>query len=180
MEKEINYTLIWKSDNSEEIQCVDHIPGSQLRWNCIGEIDLCGDIINVDNFLLLLKNDEIIYKNIDRCPYCHSELKYQRDHLIELQSYAIEYEIGKYVIWERYNRKKDKYNYGNPCIEAQTEPMFGISNERGSHNICYSKSIKEFIYIHIPSNRTDEEIRDTSFTLEQAYQIVFQLNKKGN
>ena len=102
---------------------------------------------------------------------------------MQLSSYATEYIIGDYGIWMRYDPRKDIHHWGNPCPEAKMEPMYGISpTDPVFHSTLFkdqkwSKSQVTFIWIPSPSNRTDQQIKDTSFTLEEAYALVKRLNQ---
>lgn len=103
--------------------------------------------------------------------------------MISISKYAIEWRIGNCVIRERYNKEGDLYNRGHPYPASKNEPIYGIHQIingmfASMDNFYYSKSCKEFIMIGSPSNRSDEDIVDTSFTLEEAVKIVTMLNKE--
>lgn len=97
--------------------------------------------------------------------------------------FATEFVWEHFGIWQRYNIKNDVHNYGNPDPRSKTEPMYAISQCALPFGTLfkgevYSKSEHDFVWLPSPSERTDELILDTSFTLEEAYMIVTELLKK--
>ena len=69
----------------------------------------------------------------------------------------------------------ERWNPNDPLAQHWYSPhpnkdqkLYAISNGVG----VYSKSKDEFIYEPSPSNRTDEFIIDTRFTLEEANSII--------
>ena len=96
--------------------------------------------------------------------------------LDEIAQKATQWRIGHYVIAERYHKDFDPNKRGFPHPAAKTEPIYRIQlvDHYGSADESnnYSKSTHDFIMLSSPSNRTDEEILDTSFTLAEAYEIV--------
>lgn len=103
-----------------------------------------------------------------------------QDYKLQLASYATEYILEKYGIWERYNKERDIHHHGNPCPQSQNEPLYAISEVWDGiliKNTVYSKKEKGFIFLSSPSNRTDKEIQETSFTLHEAYYLVRILNQ---
>lgn len=94
-----------------------------------------------------------------------------------LISNATEFCWEHFGIWQRYNIKNDIHNYGNPHPRAKIEPLYAISPCCEPFGVLfkgevYSKSEDAFIWLPSPSERTDELILDTSFTLEEAYNII--------
>jgi hypothetical protein len=99
----------------------------------------------------------------------------------QLSSYATEYIIGDYGIWESYNYLHDLHNHGHPHPKSKSEPLFRISNvwEKTCINKrrCWDKSEGGFVYLCNPSSRSDEDLVNQSFTLEEAYALVKRLNQ---
>jgi len=98
----------------------------------------------------------------------------------ELYTHATEFIWNGFGIWQRYNKEFDPHHHGNPHPNAKTEPIYAISlttppNEVLFKREVYSKSEHDFVYLSSPSERTDAEILDTSFTLDEAYLIIKQL-----
>lgn len=88
----------------------------------------------------------------------------------------MEWRYKNCIIAERYNPHYDKFKHRHPHPHSSKEPIYGIhtTDEFGSRfdSFYYSKKEKNFILLSSPSNRTDTEILETSFTFTEAIEMI--------
>jgi hypothetical protein len=86
--------------------------------------------------------------------------------------YASEWQLNGKTIQERWNPMDDMARLiGSPHPEAH-QRLYCIKNHLG---FVYSKKEKKFIYEPNPSNRSDDFIINTRFTIKEAFELIHNL-----